>query len=72
MPNIKHPTIPGVTRTVSHSDLRDWLAQGWVRTDPLPVRPTRPPESPAESELKPRPVKRSPRPRKPKTPHAKS
>lgn len=72
MPDIKHPTIPGVTRSVSHSDLRSWLAQGWLRVGTLPVRPARTIERPDESEPKPRPVKRSRKPRRPKTPHAES
>lgn len=34
-----HPTIPGMTVTVTKKAAADWLASGWVQTDPHKTAP---------------------------------
>jgi len=38
MIRVNHPTLPGVSRDVSAHDVASWVAQGWVRAEPVPPR----------------------------------
>ena len=37
MKTVKHPTIPGITRTVTNKELTRWQKAGWVDTTPAPA-----------------------------------